>query len=252
MSHRVHAYTHTRAHRVCARLLTTAVCPAWCVACALSARARVCERRGELRGCGQSDALPWNREGPDPTGIEPGRDPYTSHHCASWQGARWIIGISTPTGIKCFNYDYYRNAAELCAIVHRDDTWEPRRGNLWISWCTSGRGVIFVSFRFFSSFFFLIDTESSSYRAIGLFENRSGLRLGWFDIDRLVELFTLTISQIKVMRRRRICVSEGFDQSGIIKKNFCNITFCKMCNLCKRVSICILARNFWLYISIGF
>lgn len=28
-------------------------------------------------------------------------------------GSRWIIGISTPPGIKCFNYDYYRNAAEL-------------------------------------------------------------------------------------------------------------------------------------------
>lgn len=36
------------------------------------ARVRVDEResRGELRGCGQSDALPQNREGPDPTGIE--------------------------------------------------------------------------------------------------------------------------------------------------------------------------------------
>lgn len=29
-------------------------------------------RGGELRGCGQSDALPQNREGPDPTGIEQG------------------------------------------------------------------------------------------------------------------------------------------------------------------------------------
>jgi len=36
------------------------------------ARVRVDEResRGELRGCGQSDALPQNREGPDPMGIE--------------------------------------------------------------------------------------------------------------------------------------------------------------------------------------
>lgn len=52
------------------------------VTCVLSARARVCERRGELRDCGQSDALPWNREGPDPTGIEPGGilTPHTIAH----------------------------------------------------------------------------------------------------------------------------------------------------------------------------
>lgn len=41
--------------------------------------ARVCERSGELRGCGQSDALPWTREGPDPTGIVPGEGILTPH-----------------------------------------------------------------------------------------------------------------------------------------------------------------------------
>jgi len=42
-----------------------------CPTC-VRARVHVDEResRGELRGCGQSDALPQNREGPDPTGIE--------------------------------------------------------------------------------------------------------------------------------------------------------------------------------------
>lgn len=49
-----------RARRVCVRVCV-------CV-CVRTSR----ESRGELRGCGQSDALPQNREGPDPTGIERG------------------------------------------------------------------------------------------------------------------------------------------------------------------------------------
>lgn len=89
---------------------------------------RVRERRGELRGCGQSDALPWTREGPDPAGIVPGWRGWSLHLTPSGAvtGSRWIIGISTPPAIKCFNYDYYRNSPrnyEL-RIVQRD-TWEP-------------------------------------------------------------------------------------------------------------------------------
>lgn len=41
-----------------------------CARACVRVRADERESRGELRGCGQSDALPQNREGPDPTGIE--------------------------------------------------------------------------------------------------------------------------------------------------------------------------------------
>lgn len=44
-------------------------CPT-CVRICVRVHVDVRESRGELRGCGQSDALPQNREGPDPTGIE--------------------------------------------------------------------------------------------------------------------------------------------------------------------------------------
>lgn len=65
-------------------------------------------------------------------------------------GSRWIIGISTPPGIKCFNYDYYRNAAELritnCCFVSRYSRYCATR---FLSPMLSGELFLFFSFFFF-------------------------------------------------------------------------------------------------------
>lgn len=121
----------------------TCIYARWSVVCAsvhasVSTCARVCDG-GELRGCGQSDALPWNREGPDPTGIE--REPLHLTPLASVTGGRWIIGISTPPGIKCFNYDYYRNATEWCRACTRYSRLQTatRDSSLHIAGCRFGK-----------------------------------------------------------------------------------------------------------------